>query len=159
MQWNGSFIKGLPAFKNGSRFSVSVGNLLQEGDGYRTFMLNFPSGASYVKGSAIAPKNWTMEWSTDGGQTWGPTEPNGTNITVTNVRAMKYVEKAGAWYSPTQQKFSGSGSAQAPAQSLADAVGGDGFASFAWKDKIFSVWVSGDLVREHFAPTSYVTVN
>lgn len=124
---------------NASRFTASFSNLLTEGDGLRILRANFPPTAVYTPGGIKAPKNWTIEYSTDNGTTWVTTEPANA-ASVTNVRAKETIVGAGRWLSDTQQLYPAKAKAPVPNSNLEASGGGDVFSLVVSDSRVYGVW-------------------
>jgi hypothetical protein len=99
--------------------------------------LDLPDGAVYQAGGVTAPEGWTVEFSTDGGDTWVGTEP-GTAADVTNIRATSTVT-AGA-ISDGSQIYSTTVTSPIPASTFGASTGGDGWDVFFYDNYVLNIF-------------------
>jgi len=137
VQTAGGTVRDGSVIENGTAVALSVGSLLEEGSGSRELRLDLPDGAVYQAGGVTAPEGWTVEFSTNGGDTWVSTEP-GTASDVTNIRATSTVT-AGA-ISDGSQIYSTTVTSPIPASTFGAATGGDGWDVFFYDNYVLNIF-------------------
>ena len=137
VQTSGGTVRDGSVIENGTAVALSVGSLLEEGSGSRELRLDLPDGAVYQAGGVTAPEGWTVEFSTDGGDTWVGTEP-GTASDVTNIRATSTVT-AGA-ISDGSQIYSTTVTSPIPTSTFGASTGGDGWDVFFYDNFVLNIF-------------------
>lgn len=122
---------------DGTSVSVGVSGLLTPGTGTRELRATLDPGMQYTAGSAEAPENWNIEFSTDGGTNWAGTEPTPAS-NVTDVRATASVT-AGA-ITGYSQLYSSETVAPVPSSTFSGSTGGDGWDVFFYDDFVFNIF-------------------
>ena len=120
--------------------TVKVGSssLLKEGTGDRELRVTLDPGLVYKTGGVTAPEGWTVEYSTDNGSTWAPTEPSPASG-VTDVRARKSALTAGAIVNGSQI-FSSETVTPIPASTFSGSTGGDGWDVFFYENYVLNIF-------------------
>lgn len=122
---------------DGTSVSVGVSGLLTPGTGTRELRATLDPGMQYTAGTAEAPENWNIEFSTDGGTNWVGTEPTPAS-NVTDVRATASVT-AGA-ITGYSQLYSSETVAPVPSSTFSGSTGGDGWDVFFYDDFVFNIF-------------------
>ena len=126
---------------DGTTVNVGVSGLLTPGTSDRELRASLDPGMKFTAGGAQAPEGWTIEYSSDDGETWSPVEPDPAS-TVTDVRAVKSVTAGAiAGYS---QLYSSSTVAAIPSSTFSGSTGGDGWDVFFSDDFVFNIFHHSD---------------
>lgn len=121
---------------DGTTVNVGVSGLLTPGTTTRELRASLDPGMQYQAGGAEAPEGWAIEYSTNDGATWSPSEPS--PAAVTDVRARASVTAGAiAGYS---QLYSSTTVASIPSSSFTGSTGGDGWDVFFSDDFVFNIF-------------------
>lgn len=129
--------------------ALVVGSILSRGVCARVMQVDFVPGTFYQAGSMKAPRDWSIEFSIDGGGNWTRTEPIPSDL-VTNIRALSAGDiSAGQQVNVTgnaEQEYSAVATAAASSGSVASAAsGGDNWS------QIFATAIGKFFVYYHHA--------